>query len=289
MAGVYSVEGKLGTGKTKFAVWRAKLALLEGRRVASNVDLNLEHLVPGMRASYVRIPDKPTGRDLKAMGPGSTGKYDEERFGVLILDELGTWMNTRSFQDPGRAAVLDWLIHARKHRWEVYLIVQGAGMIDKQVRENLIEYDCRCMRMDKVSIPFIGKPLREIAMALFGRKAKRVGYLPRFHQVVARLGTDSSKVVAEKWYYRGDDLHKAYDTEQVFTADYPHAAHSVLLPWDWRPPLTFLQRVRALFRSEPRARPAPRPKLRAVQIASRLDRDEAWKLASRYVRSIEAS
>jgi len=285
MAGVFSVEGKLGTGKTKFAVWRAQMALLEGRRVASNVDLKLEHLTPNQRSTYVRIPDKPTGRDLSAMGPGSAGKYDEDRFGVLILDELGTWMNTRSFQDPGRAAVLDWLIHARKHRWEVYLIVQGANMIDKQVRDNLLEYECRCMRMDKVSIPFVGKIIRDIAMAMFGNKAKRVGYLPRFHMVTARLGGDI-KVVAEKWYYRGDDLHKAYDTEQVFTALYPHGAHSVLMPWDWAPPPGFFARLKARFAHAPRQRGELKPKLRAVQLAAGLSRDEAWKHARRYATSL---
>jgi hypothetical protein len=37
----------------------------------------------------------------------------------------------------------------------------------------------------------------------------------------------------------GDDLHQAYDTEQVFTADYPHGGHSVLPAWNFRKPLTW--------------------------------------------------
>lgn len=281
MAGVYSVEGKLGTGKTKFAVWRAQMALREGRRVASNVDLRLDKLLPKQACSYVRIPDKPTSFDLDAMGPGATGGYDEDQFGVLILDELGTWMNSRSFQDKERAKVLDWLIHARKKRWEVYLIVQNAAMIDKQVRESLIEYQCRCMRMDKVLIPFVGKVIRDIAMAVFGLRAKRVGYLPRFHIVTARLG-EEAKVVAEKWWYRGDDLHQAYDTEQVFTADYPHGAHSVLPAWDFRKPPTWWERVKAKAAESARPAPVRKPKLPAVALASTFGRDEAWKLAKRY-------
>lgn len=217
---VYSVEGKLGTGKSKFAVWQAKRALLQGRRVAANFDLRLDKLVPGRRAHYVRIPDKPTAADLEAVGHGNPDSYDEDRNGVMLLDELGTWLNARSFQDKTRAAVLDWLIHARKFGWDVYLIVQDSLMIDKQVRESLIEYRVKMFRGDKIKIPFIGGILNEI----FGG---RVGYLPRFHLAVSRVGDGQNSVVAERWMFRGDDLHDAYDTRQVFRSDYPHGAHSV--------------------------------------------------------------
>jgi len=266
---VYSVEGKLGTGKTKFCVWRAQLALQEGRRVASNVDLVMEKLTPRRRSHYVRIPDKPTAFDLEAIGHGNPESYDEDRNGVLILDELGTWLNSRSFQDKGRAALLDWLIHARKLGWDVYLIVQDAGMIDKQVREALIEYQCKCMRMDKVKIPIIGGILNDVY--------PRLGYLPRFHSVAARLGNGPNAITAERWNYRGDDLHAAYDTRQVFRPDYPHGAHSVLPPWDWAP----LPGWRATFSARlKRARPEPvapvpaRPKLRLVRLVESLPPDE---------------
>lgn len=68
---VYSVEGKLGTGKTKFAVWRAQEALRDGRRVASNVDLVLEKLTPERRSTYIRIPDKLSPEQLAAIGHGN--------------------------------------------------------------------------------------------------------------------------------------------------------------------------------------------------------------------------
>lgn len=208
---VYSVEGKLGTGKTKFCVWRAQLALRAGRRVASNVDLFLDHLVPEMRkATYLRIPDKPRAADLQAIGHGNPESYDEDMNGVLILDELGSWLNSRAFQDKDRLPVIDWLIHARKLGWDVFLIVQDAQMIDRQVREALIEYQCKCMRLDKVKVPGVGAFLSLID--------KKWGYLPRFHLVTARIGMGGSSIVAERWRYRGDDLHTAYDTRQIFAA-----------------------------------------------------------------------
>lgn len=248
---VYSVEGKLGTGKTKFAVWQAKRALLQGRRVASNVDLYLDKLVPNKSVHYVRIPDKPTAADLEAVGHGNPDSYDEDRNGVMILDELGTWLNARSFQDKGRAAILDWLIHARKLGWDVYLIVQDSGMIDKQVREALIEYRVKMFRGDKIKIPGIGGILND----LFGG---RVGYLPRFHLAVARVGDGQNSVIAERWMFRGDDLHEAYDTRQVFRPDYPHGVHSVWSPGVSKKP-TLLDRVvqatKAVFKPSPRYRP----------------------------------
>lgn len=278
---VYSVEGKLGTGKTKFCVWRAQEALRAGRRVASNVDLVPDKLTPEKPRPYIRLPDKPSPDDLVAIGHGNPDSYDEEKNGVLILDELGTWLNSRTFQDKSRAGVLDWLIHARKLGWDVYLIVQDAGMIDKQVREALIEYQCKCMRMDKVRVPVIGKILGNI----FGG---RVGYLPRFHLVTARVGQGTTAVVAERWTYRGDELHAAYDTRQIFRADYPHGVHSVLPAWS--KPVPARSKLADLVdtwrqATKPAARPKPRPRLAVVDaIARTLPPDERIRHVQRLAR-----
>jgi hypothetical protein len=285
---VYSVEGKLGTGKTKFAVWRATEAIRTGRRVASNVDLQLDVIAkPGTRPSYIRVPDKPTGDDLAAIGHGNPESYDEDRNGVLLLDELGTWLNSRSFQDKSRAGVLDWLIHARKFGWDVYLIVQDANMIDKQIRESLIEYQCKCMRADKVRIPLIGGLINDA----FGG---RWGYFPRAHLVAARLGSGQGAVVAERWVYRGEWLHKAYDTRQSFTTDYPHGAHSVLHPRFFEAPdqaPTWRQRLGlvpyAPGQAQAPAKPAARPKHPHVQALMLLPPDERVKAARRIVPLLE--
>ena len=269
----YSVEGKLGTGKTKFCVWRAQEALMQGRRVASNVDLKPEILHPFGARSYVRIPDKPTDFDLDSMGHGNPESYDEDKNGVLILDELGTWLNSRSFQDKTRAGLLDWLIHARKKGWDVYLIVQDANMIDRQVREALIEYQVRCLRMDKVRIPVVGH--------VTGLFKTRWGYLPKFHLATARVGFAGGAIVAERWTFVGKALHAAYDTRQIFRSDYPHGAHSVLPPWDWKPQMLPLERLKAWMagkvRPEPKKRPTG-PKAPLVALIQRLppDRRVEW-------------
>jgi len=284
---VYSVEGKLGTGKTKFAVWMAQQALYKKRRVASNVDLRLDLLTPHLKnLTYVRLPDKPRAIDLEAAGHGNPDSYDEERNGVMILDELGTWLNARSFQDKDRAPMLDWLIHARKHGWDVYLIVQDANMIDKQVREALIEYQVRLFRGDKIRIPFLGAVL-----ALFN---DRWGYLPKFHMATSRVGYGQNAVIAQRWMFKGYDLHDAYDTRQVFRPDYEHGSFSWLPAPDRKPTPLPMDELRAMFSplvnliTGKTIRPSypPKPKIKAVQLIMSLpDKDERIRLLRRYLQA----
>lgn len=220
---VYIVQGKLGTGKTKYCVGKMREALAEGRRCATNLDLRLEHLCPPTsRATVVRVPDKPTAHDLTLMGHGNPDSYDEDRNGVLVLDELGSWLNSRQFQDKSRAGLIEWLIHARKYGWDCYLIVQHLNMVDKQVREALAEYVVRTIRADKMRIPLVGSFLGE-----------KLGRFPRFH--IARIGlSDAPGLTVDRDFFRGDDLHEAYDTRQVFKDDPEAACYSLLSAWHVR-------------------------------------------------------
>lgn len=276
---VFSVEGKLGTGKTKFCIWRAQMAIFEGRRVASNVDIAPHLIAPRHRAQIVRIPDKPKAADLDAIGHGNPDSYEEDRNGVLILDELGTWLNSRSFQDKDRAPLLDWLIHARKHGWDVYLIVQDANMIDRQVREALIEYQIRCMRMDRVRIPIVGH--------VTGLIKDRWAYLPKFHLATSRVGIGLNAVVAERWQFVGKSLHACYDTRQIFREDYEHGSHSVLPPWDWspaeKPKWQFAAKVRTAM--QPRKRPEPKAKSRIMALIQTLPPDQRLAYARRWLQA----
>jgi hypothetical protein len=264
--GVQFVTGKLGAGKGKYAVMQLLKAAKEGRRIAGNLDIYLEHFSKKKhRTKYVRVPDKPTARDLEALGHGNPESYDEDRNGLLVLDELGTWLNARSFSDPARAGVLDWLIHARKHGWDVILICQNEVQVDKQVREPLGEVFVRCMAMHKIKMPFVGWFLE-----LFGDKWAR---LPRFHLASVRVGSGPTGFVSERETFRGNHLHAMYDTRQVFKPDPDQVSHTQLHPWFFTgppaPKLGFWGRLRAAQR--PLAAPVPRPKLPVVEFLMRFD------------------
>lgn len=215
----YVVHGKLGVGKSKFAVWKMQQAMDQNRLVATNLDLYMEHMMPG-RSKYVplRLPDKPTAADLHALPHGNPNSYEEDRNGVMVLDELGSWMNARAFGDKGRAGVIDWLIHSRKHGWDLYLLVQNINLLDKQVREAISEYSVKIIRADKVKIPLVGHLL-----------PGKMGRLPRFHMANISL-IDVPGMVTDREYFRGDDLHKCYDTRQVFRED-NCGMHSMLSSW----------------------------------------------------------
>lgn len=285
----FAFTGKKGTGKSKHAVLKARDRYLSKKRpVATNLDIDLEAMFGRhSRITYVRVPDKPCEFDLLAAGHGNPDSYDEDLNGALILDELGTWFNARTFNDKGRAGALDYLAHARKHGWDCYYIMQDVAQVDKQLRESFIEQTVRHTRFDKVRVPFVGWFLS----LLFGDKA---GYLPRFHAAVARAGTSAQDLVCDRLFFKGTDIEKCYDTRQVFRADYPHGTHSVLSPWHLKgrfmepAKLPLLQRLLAWLRAPAKpVRPAPvRPidpaTARVVALVRALPADQRIKWLRRW-------
>lgn len=294
---VYVVTGKLGTGKGKFCVWKMQEALRQGRRVATNFDLKLENLLPSdSKMTASRVPDKPTADDLDAVGHGNPGdSYNEEKNGIMCLDELGSWLNSRTFGGPERAALIDWLIHARKKGWDVYLIVQNIEMIDKQVRTGLAEYIVKCMRADKIKLPVIG--------AVMGK----LGKLPKFHIANTSMADVPGLVIDRDWF-KGHDLHAGYDTLQIFRtwhrnpddagfkAELFAGPYSYVSPWHLKGRFevkkekkTLMQQVmaRVLPAPKPREKLPAKPMLPAIAKIGTLPKDQAWELARRYNRGLD--
>lgn len=294
----YLITGKMGTGKSKTAVAFMRRALLKKLRIATNLDVRLDELMPpSSKATIIRIPDKPVMEHLDQIGHGNPDSYEEDFNGLIVLDELATWMNARTFQDKSRAAVVEWLRYSRKKGWHCYFITHDVDDIDKQVRVGLVEYVVRLTRFDKVKIPFIGGLLKAFS---FGRLK---GTLPRTHYAVTRMGTNPLGLVADRMMYRGDDLHAAYDTRQVFSEAYEHGVHSLLSAWHLRgrylpTPKTFRQRVHEWWLGGGGVvrRTAPStPKLPLVELLSKLPPDERFRHWRRleaggaFTRSREAS
>lgn len=248
---VYAITGKLGSGKGKGAMKLLRDYLRAGKRVATNCDVFMEHMMPGQSKQIViRVPDKPTSADLYAIGSGNrfinfepvlkyTAKgfeytppapqllpgFDESHNGALFLDECASWLNTRDFQAGGRKELLEWAIHARKYGWDVYFICQNISQIDKQLRDSLFEYVVRMSRLDRMKVPFVSAAFKLVTAGFSD------GSLPRMHIGVVRLGCSPEGVVADRWHFRGDDLNNVYNTTQVFSDSYPHGIHSVLSSW----------------------------------------------------------
>jgi len=249
----YLIHGKKGNGKSLICVGRMRDALRAGKPCATNLDLNLDKMMPlsDRSARCFRLPDRPTIADMESIGFGSDS-VDESTYGVIVLDEMATWMNTRNFQDKGRQALLDWFVHSRKLGWDVYFICQSPEQIDKQVRNALSELSVSCKRLDKIRVPFVGV----ISKNLFGFELRP----PKIHLATVRYGMDRESPVSDRWTYRGHDLYPAYDTRQVFKENYPRGLFMNLPAWHQTGryttvQLTFFQRVRAFFGALPRLVP----------------------------------
>lgn len=226
---VWVVTGKLGGGKSLVSVSRIRDALIEGKKVATNLDIYLDGMFGKYsKATVMRIPDKPTVHDMEMIGIGNES-YDEEKNGLIVLDELGTWLNSRSWQDKSRKPLLDWFLHARKKGWDIIFIVQDVSIIDNQFRESLAEMTVFCKRLDRMNIPVVGALYKLISG---GDKLP----LPRLHFGRVVYGTSPTDMQIDRWVYRGTDLYAAYDTRQIFKDDYDRGAFSYLPPdyFNWR-------------------------------------------------------
>jgi hypothetical protein len=220
----YIVTGRLGAGKTLVATSRIQKALSQGLRVATNLDIFPEHMLPVSRRELdlTRLPDLPDVESLEALGLGSDVVADESKFGLIVLDECAAFFNARQWADKGRQGVIDWLKHSRKLRWHIFLIVQSEAMLDKQIRDAFGEHLVVCKRMDRLAIPFLSSFFKLFSVDLRP---------PKLHVGIVRYGLSKSDPVVDRWMYRGHELYKSYNTEQIFDTDTSPGLNCRLSPY----------------------------------------------------------
>ncbi|WP_369596491.1 zonular occludens toxin domain-containing protein, partial [Salmonella enterica] len=142
---------------------------------------------------------------------------------LLVLDECGTWFNSRSWGDKDRQPVIDWFLHARKLGWDIIFLIQDVSIMDKQARLALAEHVVYCRRSDKLNIPFIGSIMNLLSGTRFS--------LPKIHFGIVKYGDNVNSITVDKWIYTGKSLYSAYNTKQAFTDNYPHGAYSYIPPF----------------------------------------------------------
>jgi hypothetical protein len=131
--------------------------------------------------------------------------FDESKNGLLVLDEIATFLNSRQWQKDGRQELINWLLQSRKFGWDLMFLAQHPRLVDAQVRDSLFDLIGVVRRLDKIAIPFFGR-----IAALFGFKLK----MPRVHIAALRYGMHADSPIAERIWCRGGDLFKGYDTTQ---------------------------------------------------------------------------
>ncbi len=276
---VYLVAGRLGSGKSLASVGKIRDALRAGRRVATNLNLNLDAMgFEAEKVDCIRLPDKPTGAELMALGSGNTD-YDESKNGLLVLDELASWLNSRTWGDKNRQGVLDFFIHSRKLGWDIYLIAQSLQQLDKQMRDALVEYHVICRRMDRMNVPLVGGLVKALS---FGKLS---GRLPRVHIGFCRYGVERDSILVDRWIYKGEDLFACYDTRQRFMDRELVAALSSNPDPDYKHVLGSFSYWSPKWPKSNKPVASVKPRVRAMQLLAKLPRDEAWKRAQRLAQA----
>lgn len=220
---VYFITGGLGSGKGLAAIQKIHEYANEGKIIAGNIDVYLQNLCTKetSKTTYIRIPDKPTKFDLDCL-PSGNDTYDNDNNGLLVLDECLTWLNSRNWQDKTREGVIDWLIHSRKHGYDVMLLVQDFEVIDKQLIGSLMDYHCNMSDLSKINVPIVGRLWKH-----FNTRGKPLK-LPKIHTCNVMY---KNIVKADRWMFRAKSHYNSYDTKQVFTSNYPNGTHTQLSRW----------------------------------------------------------
>ncbi len=210
------IEGRRGSGKSKWAVAKIQLYLQEGRKVVTNLDLFLENMCPDNKsATYTRLPDYPRSEDLHAIGmaydtldENDPDTYDENKNGVVVIDELLTSFNSRNWNDPDRLNVINWIVLSRKKGWDLYFIGQDFGSIDKQIQDTVIEEIISCRSNEKLYPGVMWNLLiKPIYMRFAGKKHFAFRYDGK---------TKSKDTFNYKEKFQRNDLHSCYKTGQIF-------------------------------------------------------------------------
>lgn len=221
------LSGKRGAGKSITACRLMAEYVRQGRPVATNMDIRLDVMArPWSRLVCWRLPDFPTAADFEMLPPGNDNPTDEARNGLIVLDEVGTFLNSRDWQAKERRDVISWLLHSRKFGWDLILIAQHPRLVDAQIRDALCDVHASAKRADKLTVPVIGAAAKFIT----GKPLK----LPRAHVVTFRYGFLPAAPVMHVLWFSGSEYGRMYDSLQKISADGQQGVSSYLPAWHLR-------------------------------------------------------
>jgi Zonular occludens toxin (Zot) len=223
----FAFTGKTGQGKGLCSAAFVGEYLQRGKLVATNMDIYPENFKDKQNRNIrlIRLPDIPTAADLEALGLGNECPEDEDENGLIMLDEVGVILNSRKWNVKGREELVSYIRHRRKYGFDMGFQIQGMGSLDSQVREDIIDYEVRCTKIQSLKIPVISFFIKLATGKTFNKLPKFM----RWH--TARFRNTETDMIDEVHRYTGGSVHNIYDTKQVITDDYPHGSYSVLTPW----------------------------------------------------------
>lgn len=218
------LSGKRGAGKSITACRLMADYVRQGRPVATNMDIKLDAMArPWSKLVCYRLPDHPTAHDFELLPLGNPNPVEESRNGLIVLDECGTFLNSRDWQAKERKALISWLLHSRKYGWDLVLIAQHPRLVDAQIRDALCDVHASTKRADKFNIPVLGAASK----FLFGKPVK----MPAAHVVTFRYGFLPNAPVMQVLWFTGAEYRSMYDSLQRISSEGQQGVSSYLPAW----------------------------------------------------------
>jgi hypothetical protein len=148
------VSASMGGGKSLLAAIITRIALSQGRKVASNIHLYPEKMgLPDFdtnRQKYekllIHLPNKVRASDLIAIGLGSSS-YSSGEFGLVIIDEMFLHFQARDWSNVDNKPLIKWLTHSRKRGWNVIFLGQST-QIDNLILTTFVGYRISVKKVD---------------------------------------------------------------------------------------------------------------------------------------------
>lgn len=203
-------SGTPGSGKSLHLASRIYYTLRAGRPVVGNFEIDLKSINKKHpeKLNFTYLPNMAI-KDAPYLCPEELMKFSRNYFNgrrpkedhiFLVIDECQIIFNSRAWQATGRS---DWLTFFSQHRkfgYEIVLVAQFDGMIDKQIR-SLIEYDFKHRKLSN-----FGMAGRIMALFTANRAFCAVQY---WYPINERVGAEW--FLAKNKYYRIYDTYKNFD------------------------------------------------------------------------------
>lgn len=201
------VAAETGGGKGIFSVIEIEKYLQQNRRVATNMDLYLEHFDDQLAANTVtRLPDKPTRQHMLDLGFGSPpDDKNKHHYGLIVLDEISLFLDTkRSTEFVG---LYNWFKQRRKFHWDIIFICQHPDQIQDEFYKALCNQLVMCQERDLIPIPYFAPLLRGLGMS---------GNMSDGHFYTRYMGKSTMDRIIETRPYENKPHRLKYDTDQFF-------------------------------------------------------------------------
>lgn len=219
------ITGTLGQGKGLCTVAMMMEYLNRNKPIITNMDLYPERFKDKFNKNIriYRVPDEPTAEDFKMCGKGNELRDPDEN-GLIALDELGTWFNSKDYNSKNAKMLNRLLVNLRKMGWDAAFQIQSFDYMNKEAKSTVLTSHAQCSKVDKIYVPIISGLIRTAT-----GKTPRFPKWARYHKVKTTNIKHGGLEGIDRHY--GTDLYNKYDTDQIFDGEYPHGTFCYLTPW----------------------------------------------------------